>query len=241
MKLLFRLLLFVTCLCAVSPLRAQDALQQLAPKVQAALANAACPPTASAASCASFHRLVSSGDRPLLASFTPLFMDSTLFNYIIYVVFDPSMDRFWVIGAQFAQKSSDQSLILHMCEYLDYGDGELAASALSDSDIPGASGPTTFSSPKDGVTVTWTGLSNDMRTSVTSDEIVQGGGGATGSIDIVVDKAIGEPRNGQFHTATLTFKAPGGQFVHSGQAMVFFSLMGEQHHLLTGSSSGSPQ
>lgn len=93
----------------------------------------------------------------------------------------------------------------------------MVTGAISGADIlTVTNGATTWSSSKDGVTVSYYDTGD---TSLISKETWKGSDGGTRTITISVGKTQGDD-NGP-HSETVTFEAGGEKLVHSGTALTF--------------------
>lgn len=204
-------LLFMLCLSA--PLAAQDEIASMVPKMQALLKNVACPPNASAQSCASFHKLVNSGSPELTAQFAPAFMDPL---YLTYVVFENSTDKFWVISTGMGQRGNGPP-VLHMASYGEYQEGQMVTGALSQGDLSQAEdGTVTWSSSKDGVSVSYF---RGGTLTLVSRETWTSPNGTAYTLTISVEK--GHTDADTQVPETITLESPTQKATHSGMALEF--------------------
>lgn len=201
--------------CLPVPLSAQVDFQSLIPKMQALLKDVSCPASASAQSCANFRGMVQNGSLELTAQFAPAFLDPKVHLYLIYVVFENSMDTVWVISADVGH--SDNGTMLHTASYGEYQGGQMVTGAAG-GDVLVTNGATTWSSSKDGVTVSYYETGN---TSMTSGESWKGSDGGTRTVTISVDKT--DPATASQAPDTITLESPDGRVVHTGTALKFTS------------------
>lgn len=209
-------LAFAILLCLPAPLAAQLDIPSMVPKMQALLKNVSCPSSASVKSCASFRALVQSGSPELTAQFASAFFDPKVHLYLIYVVFENNMDDFWVISSDVVH--TDKGLLMDMASYGEYQGGHMVTGAVS-GDVPFVyNGPTTWSSAKDGVTVSYFETGN---TSMLSNETWKNNNGETMSIAISVDKT--DPADTPQAPVTITLQSPTNKVVDTGTALKFFN------------------
>lgn len=212
----FSLAAALLLLLAVTPLRAEDLVTTTIPKLQAKFSHFTCPPGASTQACASFQKDVSSGTPEVAAQFHPMFEDPKFTMYMIFVVFDSSLDRFWIVSTE-VHRDGKKGLVLYRVSYGEYAQGQMVTGAVSGPAIPAAD-VTVFRSPKDGVTVKYYRKGNYTFTSL---EAWQGSDGRGRSIAITASK---EPDNSDpLSDATITFAAPSQKLVHADKALRFFS------------------
>lgn len=199
-----------------APLAAQLDIPSMVPQMQALLKNVSCPSSASAASCASFHSMVQNGSPELTAQFAPAFLDPKVHLYLIYVVFENTADTFWVISADVVH--SDQGPLLTTASYGEYHAGQMVTGAVGGNVLLAENGATTWSSAKDGVTVSYFETGN---TSMTSRETWKNSSGNTMTVTISVDKT--DPANVPQAPETITIESPTANGAHSGMALKFYN------------------
>lgn len=211
-------LALVASLCLPASLAAQIDIPTMVPQMQALLKNVSCPSSASSASCASFHAMVQNGSPELTAQFAPAFLDPKVHLYLIYVVFENNMDAFWVISADVVH--SDRGTLLTEASYGEYQSGQFVTGAVGGDVLVEADGTTTWSSSKDGVTVSYDKTGN---TSMMSSESWKDQGGNTRTIAISVSKT--DPPTAPLAPESITLRSSSGNIVHTGTALRFCSAV----------------
>lgn len=206
--------LLVSCLPSFAT--AQDAdLAPLVAQTQNLLKNFACPPGASADACDTLRTMITSGNEEIALQFSPLFGDAKTSMGFAYVVFDSASNNFWIISVR-AARTTDKGFVMKEVSYAHYNHGQLQVGSLG-SDIP-VTDETTYSSKKDGVTVTYHQTGN---VSVSTQEVTERSNGATLTFSIEVNKTnlINSPTTDE----TITAQSGDIKVVHSGKALRFLS------------------
>lgn len=215
---LFPTFLFAALLtvCLSSFANAQDAdLAPLVTQTQNLLKNFTCPTGASTDACDTLRTMITSGNQEIALQFSPLFGDAKTSMGFAYVVFDSGSNNFWIISVR-AARTTDKGFVMKEVSYAHYNHGQLQVGSLG-SDIP-VTDETTYSSKKDGVTVTYHSSGN---VSVSTQEVTERSNGATLTFSIEVNKT--NPINLPTADETITAQSGDIKVVHSGKALKFLS------------------